>query len=287
MRSSLWILVAAALARVSGLAIGGACLRAPGRAGASFAVQRSRSVTMQAGPIMQAADETPADVDDEMDTPDIDEGSIAKEALQAEMGDGLVGKKPDKAVVGEILLALEATNPTQSPATSPLLNGDWKIAYATSASPGLNALKQQLANVKRAPKSPSGAALVEVEDPIVTIKPDQPRVSTAVKSRVLSFNNTQRLISRLEAESAVRLVETYDAAESDQFNLRLPFQSPVQFKRTLLVSYLDDDMLVLRDAAGRPDVLMRMRTVVEPSEVVEPGPTDDAPSDVDDDVPSA
>ena len=67
-----------------------------------------------------------------------------------------------------------------------------------------------------------------------------------------------RLASKLEAESAVRLVETYDAAESEYMDLRLPFQSPAQFKRSVLVSYLDEEMLVVRDSLGRPDVLMRI-----------------------------
>ena len=77
--------------------------------------------------------------------------------------------------------------------------------------------------------------------------------------RVLSLENTLKLSSRLEAESGVRLVETYDAAESEYMALRLPFQSPVQFKRSVLVSYLDEELLVVRDSIGRPDILMRVQ----------------------------
>lgn len=48
----------------------------------------------------------------------VDEGTIAKDALKAEVSQGLSsGASPDRAVVGEILLALEAQNPTRSPAT--------------------------------------------------------------------------------------------------------------------------------------------------------------------------
>merc|ERR1719310_624893 len=196
--------------------------------------------------------------DSPMDDMDLDEGAIAKEALKAEIADGLNGARPDKAVVGEILLALEAQNPTRSPATSELLNGKWKIAYASGASPGLKALQALLRSSKRAPKSPSGADLVDVQDTFLTIGTEQPRATAETKVRLLSFENTLKLNSRLEAESAVRLVETYDAAESEYMSLRLPFQSPVQYKRSVLVSYLDDEMMVVRDALGRPDVLMRM-----------------------------
>merc|ERR1719238_2195975 len=163
----------------------------------------------------------------------LDEAAIAKEALKAEIADGLAGSKPDKSVVGEILLALEAQNPTRSPATSALLNGKWKFLYATGASPGLKGLMLLLRGAKSAPKSPSGADLVDVQDTYLTIGPEQPRATAEVTVRLLSFENTIKLSTKLETESAVRLVETYDAAESEYMALRLPFQSPVQYKRSV------------------------------------------------------
>lgn len=186
-----------------------------------------------------------------------EEGSIAKEALKAEVAEGLTGPRPDKAVVGEILLALEAQNPTRSPATSPLLNGKWKFLYASGASPGLKGLQLLLKGAKSAPKSPSGAELVDVRETFLTIKQEQPRAEASVGVRLLSVENTVKLSSKLEAESAVRLVETYEAAESEYMSLRLPFSSPVQYKRSVLISYLDEEMMVVRDSVGRPDVLVR------------------------------
>merc|ERR1719453_919445 len=106
---------------------------------------------------------------------DFDEGSMAKEALKSEVGDGLLGTRPDAAVVGEILLALEAGNPTRSPATSPLLNGKWKVLYASGTSPGLKALQLLLKGAQNAPKSPSGAEIVDVQDAYITIQAEQPR----------------------------------------------------------------------------------------------------------------
>ena len=109
------------------------------------------------------------------------------------MSDGLSsGSCPDRAVVGEILLALEAQNPTRSPATSPLLNGKWKFLYASGASPGLKALQLLLKGTKSAPKSPSGADVVDVQDTYLTISPDQPRAVSSVEVRLLSFENTVR-----------------------------------------------------------------------------------------------
>ena len=72
----------------------------------------------------------PGDVEDIEATPpviesefvsadDKEDGSIAKQALMAEMSGGMNGPKPDKAAIGEILLALEARNPTRRTRTSP------------------------------------------------------------------------------------------------------------------------------------------------------------------------
>lgn len=218
---------------------------------------------------MQAMAE-PADAPAEAD----EEALLAKEALKAEL-DG-PANSPDRAVVGEFLLALEAANPTPAPATSELLNGRWKVLYATGASPGLKALQLLLKGSKAAPKSPSGAEVVDVEDSYLTIGADQPRATSSVKVRVLSFENTLSLKSQLEAESAVRLVETYDAASSEAGSLSLPFaNSPAKYKRSLLVSYLDEEMMVVRDVFGRPDVLLRDRSheeeVVAAAEESEPG----------------
>merc|ERR1719163_2125272 len=184
---------------------------------------------------------------------EMDEGAVAKDALRAETSAGLSGPRPDKAVMGEILLALEAKNPTPSPATSPLLNGKWKVLYATGASPALKALMLLLKGAKQAPKSPSGADLVDVQDSFVTIGAEQPRVQAATMVRLLSVENTVTLKSTLEAESSVRLLESYDAVDSQwPTSLSLPFQSPIKYQRSVLVTYLDEEVLVLRDSAGRP-----------------------------------
>lgn len=120
-----------------------------------------------------------------------DEKAVAKEALKAEVAQGLTSSSTlDRAVIGEILLALEAQNPTKAPATSQLLNGKWKFLYATGASPGLKALQLLLKGYKAAPKSPSGADIVDVQDAYLTISTDQPRAVSSVKVRVLSFDNT-------------------------------------------------------------------------------------------------
>lgn len=238
-------------------------------------------VEVTAEPVLESEAEP---LEQPMDMPE-DEASVAKETLKAEIADGLAGPKPDRAIIGEVLLALEAQNPTESPATSPLLEGKWKFLYASGLSPGLKGLQLLLRGSALAPKSPSGADLVDVGDTFLTIQSDAPRAISEVKLRLLSFENTVKLSSQLVAESGVRLVETYDAAESDYMSLRLPFQSPVQFKRSVLVSYLDEELLVVRDSIGRPDILMRVEdegvwVSTGTGTGTDPAGDDEVPSDV-------
>ena len=244
--------------------------------------ETAKAETTSDAPDANDAPAADATVDADAIEVDADETSIAKEALMAEISDGVVGAKPDRAVVGEILLALEARNPTMSPATSPQLNGKWKVLYSTARSPSLKALQLLLKGASRAPKSPSGADMVDINDAYLTISAEQPRVESSLRTRLLSCENTVKRYCKLEAESAVRLVETYDSVQSEYMDLKLPFQPPTQFKRSLLVSYLDDELLVIRDTMGRPDVLQRCAADPDwaPSSV-------DAPESTNEDAPGA
>merc|ERR1719316_2165942 len=60
------------------------------------------------------------------------------------------------------------------------------------------------------------------------------------------------------ADSPGRLIETYESAGSTPAGLLPTAQLPaLPYTRPVLVTYLDETMLVVRDAAGRPDVLTR------------------------------
>ena len=176
-----------------------------------------------------------------------------------------------------------------------------------------------LKGTKSAPKSPSGADVVDVQDTYLTISPDQPRAVSSVEVRVLSFENTVRvrvvgvlsvvrvcvcvcvcsawdgccvartrrvheraaraqptrarafttsttrrhaahatrrtrtisissqvkLACKLEAESAVRLTETYDYSESEYMSLKCA-------RRSLLISAPPTTAAM---TAGRPSLV--------------------------------
>lgn len=59
----------------------------------------------------------------------------------------------------------------------------------------------------------------------------------------------------LEAQSGIRLTETYESATVLGQSVDLP--KAVQYSRDLYITYLDEDVLVVRDGSGVPEILMR------------------------------
>lgn len=123
----------------------------------------------------------------------------------------------DRELIAELLLQLEKLNPTEAPATSPLLNGKWKFLYAGGQTPGLLSLVYLLRLAAAAPKSPSGAPLIDVGEAVLTISRNQPRVEASLRVRLLSVENVLKLFTSLEAKTGSVLVEEYKEIESDLF----------------------------------------------------------------------
>ena len=80
---------------------------------------------------------------------------------------------------------------------------------------------------------------------------------TARSSLTLPGAATQPVAVRatLEAESAVRLRETH--VELDAFGRTFNLPAALQYTRQMYVSYVDDDLLIVKDESGIPDILLR------------------------------
>lgn len=163
-----------------------------------------------------------------------------------------------RAKVNEILLKLEAMNPTKKPSSSTLLNGVWDFLYTGGISPGLLGLQIALY------ASEKGNGAISLMDTYLTISRSQPRVEVTAKLNVFGRESTFNIQTNLELESDVRLFETYVSATlNDAFSI--PFPKPGNnlpdpfrlFERSLFISYLDDDLLIVRDGFGAPDILTR------------------------------
>lgn len=119
--------------------------------------------------------------------------------------------------------------------------------YSGGYSPGLFALS--LAN-----QLPS--SLVDVGELEISISREQPRIEAKVSVKLLGgIESTIIVKASLNVESGIRFTETYESATVLDQTVDLPSQ--LQYSRELYVTYVDDDLLVVRDASGVPEVLVR------------------------------
>mmetsp|Transcript_14470 Transcript_14470/g.17455 ORF Transcript_14470/g.17455 Transcript_14470/m.17455 type:complete len:259 (+) Transcript_14470:69-845(+) len=175
-----------------------------------------------------------------------------------------------RAEINEALLKLEAMNPTEAPALSNMLNGVWEMRYAAGYdsewaipsptrqialfaysggySPGLFALSL----AKQLPSQ-----IVEVGDLEISISSVQPRIEASVDVKLFGVENEVTVKASLQTESDVRMRETYEAATVLDNSIDLP--EAIQYSRDLYITYLDDDLMIVRDASGVPEVLVRKK----------------------------
>mmetsp|Transcript_1243 Transcript_1243/g.1762 ORF Transcript_1243/g.1762 Transcript_1243/m.1762 type:complete len:296 (-) Transcript_1243:65-952(-) len=202
-----------------------------------------------------------------------------------------------RTAINEALLKLEAMNPTPDPTMSPLLNGVWEMRYAAGYasdwalpsptrqlalflysggySPGLFALSlaQQL---------PTN--LVEVGDLTISINREQPRIEASVGVKFFGGTENEVIVkNRLDVESGVRIKETYESASVLGRSVDLPMQ--IKYARDLYVTYVDEDLLVVRDASGVPEVLVRKSYATNWG--TEPGQVDDMSAPGEEELPGA
>lgn len=172
--------------------------------------------------------------------------------------------------INEALLRLESLNPTDDrPTDSPLMNGVWSLRYAGGYdedwalpsptrqlalflysggySPGLFALRL-------AGSLPKG--LVETGDLEISISREQPRIEAKIDVTLFGGASNSVLVkARLDSTSDVRLTETYESATVLDQSIDLP--QALQYSRDLYVTYLDEEILVVRDGSGVPEILVR------------------------------
>ena len=192
-----------------------------------------------------------------------------------------------RTAINEALYKMEALNPTSEQTMSPLLNGVWELQYVGGYTPdwALPSPTRQLAlflysggyspgifALSLAQKLPSN--LVEVGDLEITINREQPRVEAFISAKIFGgFESEVRVKARLEVQSDLRLKETYESASVLGQDIDLP--EPLQYSRDLYVTYVDEDLLVVRDGSGVPEVLVRKEKTFSQNWGTEPSDLDD------------
>ena len=172
----------------------------------------------------------------------------------------------ERSELNAAIAALERTSPTENPAESHLVNGVWEVISAGYGSPGL--IAYQL--LKMSP-------LAKIGDLTVTISRTQPRVtaefSMNIASRMdVSFQST----AELEAKTGEILEERFSSLVVGGTELPRPKESVIaKLSRELVVTYLDDDIMIVRDKLGSPEILRRqIFTGRMPDETIEPDASD-------------
>jgi len=154
--------------------------------------------------------------------------------------------------INEYVLALEKINPTSDAAYSRLLNGVWEVKSTGFGSPGLVGLQ-----IIKALSSEA------VDDITVTISSVAPRVVAATALKLASLRVEVQVTTDLEAVGSTRLKETASAVKLGSFDLPLSSIPGISSlpslltSRELFITYLDEDLLIARDALGTPEILMR------------------------------
>ncbi|XP_024518758.1 probable plastid-lipid-associated protein 13, chloroplastic [Selaginella moellendorffii] len=216
----------------------------------------------------------------------------AKEALLFAVKDaGGLNASNDAAVLDicEKLLAVERLNPTPRPTTSPLLEGLWNLEWAGARFMASKVLITTF------------PALLSIEGVTLRVMDGMARATLNLKF-LNSIETSFILTTNISAQGPLRLKEQYvDGVIApplvkegsiptqvqgiyDQFvaaahrlpesvkdsvsgGLKLPLGGGLSYERLLLISYLDEEVLVVRDPTGAPEVLSRL-------EVKSPVPAD-------------
>ncbi|KAJ0229673.1 plastid-lipid-associated protein 9 [Hirschfeldia incana] len=216
----------------------------------------------------------------------------AKESLILAFNDAggfealVTGKITDlqKIDVNERITTLERLNPTPRPTTSPYLEGRWSFEWFGSNTPGSLAARVIF---ERFPSS-----FVSLSSMDIVIKDASTRATANVKLLNM-IENKVILTSKLTVEGPLRMKEEYlegmlesptviEEAVPEQLRgllgqatttlqqlpepvkdtlsngLRIPLGG--SYQRFFMISYLDDEILIVRDTLGVPEVLTRVET---------------------------
>ncbi|KAJ8534165.1 hypothetical protein K7X08_007489 [Anisodus acutangulus] len=184
--------------------------------------------------------------------------------------------------VNERIIALERLNPTPRPTTSPYLEGLWNFEWFGTASPVFLATRLLFGRIP-----PTLANLSKLD---MLIRNGYGTAIAHVKL-LNSIENKLVLSSKFSIEGPLRMKEEYiegvfetpkvkedtvpeqlrgalDQAANTLQQLTVPIRNTVSgglkiplgdaFQRLIMISYLDEEILIVRNTAGEPEVLTRL-----------------------------
>ncbi|KAL1554590.1 putative plastid-lipid-associated protein 13, chloroplastic [Salvia divinorum] len=194
--------------------------------------------------------------------------------------------------VNERIVSLERLNPTPRPTTSPYLEGKWNFEWFGSGSSGLVAARSlferfppELANLSRldvvikdlyAKNSASLKFLNSIESRFIIsskltvegpLRMKQEFLEGLLESPKVNEESIPQQLRGALAQ-ATNAAQQLPALIRDAVSNGLRFPLGGSFERFFMISYLDDEILIIRDAGGVPEVLTRLDP--GPSPLAEP-----------------
>lgn len=187
------------------------------------------------------------------------------DTISGSLSDSISASK--RVIVNELLLKVEASNPSEDATTSSLFNGAWELVYSGGYSDGLlQSPTRQIALFLYAGGYTPGQFglqlsrmlpddLVSISDVDITISRDQPRAESKSTVQIANSKFEVKIQSTIEVESDVRVKETYTTVTVGDNKLDVP--DALKYSRRLYVTYLDEDLMIVRDESGIPEILVR------------------------------
>mmetsp|Transcript_2729 Transcript_2729/g.4079 ORF Transcript_2729/g.4079 Transcript_2729/m.4079 type:complete len:208 (+) Transcript_2729:114-737(+) len=149
--------------------------------------------------------------------------------------------------VNELILKLENSNQNLEPACSPQLFGSWELLFTSGSMPGMLVLQfiSKIATQFNAVLSYEGLKLLIREEPFCS--------EAKVGIRILGRPTSISVSSKLQVESGVRIRENYQSAMISE----LPLVASLKLNRAFFITYIDDDILIVRDENGSIDLFVK------------------------------
>lgn len=192
--------------------------------------------------------------------------------------------------VNERIISLERLNPTPRPTTSPFLDGGWNFEWFGSGSPGFltasfifERFPTSLANLSKLD--------VAIKDGNAKVTANLKVLNSVESKFVLSAKLTIEGPLRMKEEFVEGFIESpYIVEDRVPDQLKGPLnqaiatfqQAPLPvrdivanglrfplggtFQRMFMISYLDEEILIIRDTSGAPEVLTRLDAPASPTE---------------------
>jgi len=198
----------------------------------------------------------------------LEDDSLQQEVLRAE-------GKPIRGRLDEAIVGLERLNSNEEPVYSMELDGTWNVKYSGSYAPGLlSSPTRELALFLYGGGFSLGNALASFAEGFwgqtlglkLTSKKVQiiggRDVEAQAEVEIAGRKDTLSYKAELMPLSAARMSE-----EVISFKLPDPIGNqdlPTELRRSILVTYLDEEIMVVRDESGVPEVLVRETAPAQP-----------------------